>query len=221
MLPRVTLMNAVSVDAHTDWLEIDLGLFYGLAADLQADAHLTGADTMLAAGDTDAGDDAVMEAAAPDAAGAVLAITDSVGRARGWRAWRRSGYWGRFVSLCTHATPAEHLEYLRRAGVDIIVAGEDRVDLRAALEQLAERYGVQSVHLDSGGALNGAMLRAGLVDAVRLLVLPRLVGGTSPKTFFRAPDLTAMDGAIPLKLSDVRTLEGGLLVLHYDVVKQA
>ncbi len=87
------------------------------------------------------------------------------------------------------------------------------------LEQLNERYGVRTVRVDSGGTLNGVLLRAGLVDEFSLLITPSLVGGTSPKSAFRAPDLTSVDGVIPLRLLQVEKLEGDHLWLRYEVVK--
>ncbi|MEO0433105.1 MAG: dihydrofolate reductase family protein, partial [Cyanobacteria bacterium J06656_5] len=53
-------------------------------------------------------------------------------------------------------------------------------------------FGVTVVRVDSGGTLNGVLLRAGLVDELHLLVHPTLVGGTSQKTFFN--DLTSENG---------------------------
>ena len=44
----------------------------------------------------------------------------------------------------------------------------------------------RNVRVDSGGALNGALLRAGLVDEVSLLVHPRIVGGDGPRWYGNA-----------------------------------
>ncbi|HET7350203.1 MAG TPA: dihydrofolate reductase family protein [Marmoricola sp.] len=49
------------------------------------------------------------------------------------------------------------------------------VDLAALLVALHERYGARVVRVDSGGALNGALLEAGLVDEISLLMHPVLV----------------------------------------------
>jgi len=105
---------------------------------------------------------------------------------------------------------------LHRADVDL---SDERVDLRAALEELNVRYGVESVLLDSGGTLNGVLLRAGLVDEVSLLVAPCLVGGTTSRSFFRAPDLSSAEGVIPLKLAHVEQMGDGVVWLRYDVVR--
>ena len=45
MLPRVIIHNGISVDGRMDWFTGDLGLYYGLAALLNADAMLSGSET--------------------------------------------------------------------------------------------------------------------------------------------------------------------------------
>jgi 2,5-diamino-6-(ribosylamino)-4(3H)-pyrimidinone 5'-phosphate reductase len=121
------------------------------------------------------------------------------------------------VSLCSETTPEDHLAYLQAERVDPIVVGGGRVDLRRALEQLAERFGVRTVRVDSGGTLNGALLRAGLVDEVSLLVHPYLVGGTSPRSPYLAEDLRPGADAVPARLSSVEQVADGLVWLRYEV----
>jgi 2,5-diamino-6-(ribosylamino)-4(3H)-pyrimidinone 5'-phosphate reductase len=123
------------------------------------------------------------------------------------------------VALCSRSTPSAHFEYLEQRHIDRIVAGDDHVDLRAALEELNVRYDVQVVRVDSGGTLNGVLLRAGLVDEVSVLIHPSLVGGTTPRSIFRAPDLASADGVIQLRLAHVEQLEGELVWLRYEVVR--
>jgi 2,5-diamino-6-(ribosylamino)-4(3H)-pyrimidinone 5'-phosphate reductase len=56
------------------------------------------------------------------------------------------------------------------------------------------------VRVDSGGALNGALLRAGLVDEVSLLVHP-VLAGDAPRWYGSPPPgplaLEPMDGGAP------------------------
>jgi 2,5-diamino-6-(ribosylamino)-4(3H)-pyrimidinone 5'-phosphate reductase len=82
------------------------------------------------------------------------------------------------------------------------------------------RYGVKSVRVDSGGVLNGVLLRAGLVDEVSVLVQPCLVGGTTTRSLFVAPDLAATEGVVRLKLAHVEPVRDDALWLRYKVVKQ-
>lgn len=121
--------------------------------------------------------------------------------------------------LCHHGTPGDYLEYVRRKRVDCLVAGEDRVDLRAALEELHNRYGVETVRVDSGETLNGALLRAGLVDEVSLIIHPVLVGGTSPRIIFTAADLAGPAGTIGLRLTHLERPSEGILWLRYETVQ--
>jgi 2,5-diamino-6-(ribosylamino)-4(3H)-pyrimidinone 5'-phosphate reductase len=123
------------------------------------------------------------------------------------------------MAFCSHSTPQDYLDYLHKRRVEYLVTGEDRVDLRAALEELHARYGVKTVRVDSGGLLNGALLRAGLVDEVSLLINPCLVGGTTPRSIFVAPDLASSEGVISLKLAQVEAVRGDAVWLKYEVVK--
>jgi 2,5-diamino-6-(ribosylamino)-4(3H)-pyrimidinone 5'-phosphate reductase len=128
-------------------------------------------------------------------------------------------YWRDVLVLCSRVTPREYLDYLEKQRVEYIVAGNERVDLRSALEELAARHGVKLVRVDSGGTLNGALLRVGLVDEVSVLLHPCLVGGTTPQSLFRAPDLASTDAVIPLRLTHVKRLRGEVVWLRYEVVR--
>ncbi|MBN1921099.1 MAG: dihydrofolate reductase family protein, partial [Anaerolineae bacterium] len=126
-------------------------------------------------------------------------------------------WWGEVTLLCSNATPLDYVAHVKSLGVDVIIAGDDHVDLRAALEEAHARYGIAVVRTDSGGILHGALLRAGLVDEVSVLLNPCLVGGASPRSTFFAPDLQSRDGVIPLQLLEVRTIEGDFIWLRYAV----
>jgi hypothetical protein len=89
------------------------------------------------------------------------------------------------------------------------VCGDERVDLPAALELLRREHGARAVRVDSGGRLNGAFLRAGLVDEVSLLVHAVLVGGRTPRSMFVADDLPQGARGLLLDAPVVETLEEG------------
>jgi 2,5-diamino-6-(ribosylamino)-4(3H)-pyrimidinone 5'-phosphate reductase len=233
MLPRVLLHVAASLDGRTDWIAPDLGQFYRVAARWGDDCILTGADTILASPgyeeDAPAGDEAPSADQAPAGtpegdrlAGRhprpLLAVVDGRGRVHGWRYLRaQHDYWRTPVALVCAGTSGAHIEEVRRAGCSALLAGGERVDLRAALEGLVEHFGVTRVRVDSGGALAGALLRAGLVHEVSVLVQPVLVGGESPRSFYRAPDLAGSHGVVRLRLDGVEPLDDGVVLLLYEV----
>lgn len=226
MLPRIVLHTAVSLDGRIDWFPADIGLFYQLAQTWAEDATLAGSDTILAALEAETGGEAGAEVGegqgepTEESRGKpapLLVIPDSGGRIRTWEWLLQQPYWRAGVSLCSAATPPEHLAYLRSAKIGTVVAGEEKVDLRAALEILHDQHGVRLVRVDSGGSLNGVLLRAGLVNEVSVLLHPHLVGGLSPRSLFRAPDLQSAEGVLSLRLQSVERVGADILWLRYHV----
>jgi 2,5-diamino-6-(ribosylamino)-4(3H)-pyrimidinone 5'-phosphate reductase len=225
-IPKVVIFNCTSLDGRMDGgvgLD-DMGLYYQLAACWNADGMLSGSNTIQAA----FSGVAFSEATFPEQNGVgtkelhplavpYLVVVDSRGRIHNWAQIQAQPFWRQVVVLCARATPPAYLEELARHGIACIVAGEERVDLRRALRTLYAEYGIRSLRVDSGGALNGALLRAGLVDEVSLLVAPALVGGESPQSMFVAPDVTSPDQAIPLRLAHFEQVGEGRLWLRYLV----
>jgi len=62
-------------------------------------------------------------------------------------------------------------------GIPAIRCGEERVDLRAALDALD----AQVVHVEGGPTLNAALAADDLIDEVNLTISPAMVGGTTPR----------------------------------------
>jgi riboflavin biosynthesis pyrimidine reductase len=107
------------------------------------------------------------------------------------------------------ADPADR----RRAGevADVLLAGDDAVDLRLALHLLADR-GACSVLAEGGPTLNGALASAGLLDEVCVTLSPALVGADAKRILAMA-DLPA-----PIAVSVQSVCEDdGYLFLRYRV----
>ena len=180
---HVVVHVAVSLDGATTGFEPDVARFYSLTARWEEDVTLAGADTILAQAE------AVASAPRPGPSrdGPLLAVID--GRARVGddlaAALGDVGHW---------------------SGVRVLRAprGERHVDLRAALQSLDARV----IRVDSGGALNGALLSKGLVGEVSLLVHPVLVGA-GPR----------WHGDVPaaLELRSAEALDDGVVWLRYGV----
>lgn len=224
MLPRVIVHNAVSLDGRIDGFPADVGLYYELAEPWKVDAHLAGCDTMLQMeSEIPELNDSVIEPPPsppdPNDSRALLVVPDSRGRLRRWRGIRQMPYWRGAVALCSRSTPQEYLENLIKWHVPYLIAGDDYVDLRAALELLNLHFNVKTVLVDSGGTLSGVLLRAGLVDEVSVLIHPHLVGGIRPRPFFRTPDLGGLKGPVPLRLKHVECMKDDIVWLRYEVIR--
>ena len=214
---HLVVHNSVSADGRVEGFTPDIGLHYEIAARFAADVLLAGSETILAANldsDGPAGGGPVEDD--PDDGRPLLAVVDGRGRVRTWDALRQAPHWrDRMVALCSQATPPGYLDHLASRHVDHVVTGARHVDLRAALGELEHRYGTGRVLVDSGGTLNGVLLRAGLVDEVSLLVHPHLVDGEGNASMFRPDGPT--DG-VALRLATVERLDGDVVWLRYDVV---
>jgi 2,5-diamino-6-(ribosylamino)-4(3H)-pyrimidinone 5'-phosphate reductase len=220
MLPRVILHNAVSLDGRMDWFTPNLAQYYALAAHWKEEATLVGSNTILIAQNTVPPEDSdgfVPQKPKPGDTRPLLVVPDSRGRIHTWHYWRKQPYWRALVVLVSRSTPQSYLDYLQARCIDYLVTGDDHVDLRAVLEIIYDRYGVKVLRVDSGGTLNGALLRAGLVNEVSLLISPALVGGTSPRSIFLAQNLTSHEEVIPLKLIHIEQLDGDTVWLCYEV----
>jgi 2,5-diamino-6-(ribosylamino)-4(3H)-pyrimidinone 5'-phosphate reductase len=224
MLPKVILHNSVSADGRNTEFIPDIGLHYELTSRWKFDVHLVGSNTILKSEEEvppEGDEDHESPEAKPDDKRSLLVVPDSRGRIRSWHALRKAGMWRGLMALCSRSTPKEYLEYLEQRDIGSIVAGDDRVDIGAALEKLNADYGVKTVLLDSGGTLNGVLLRAGLVDEVSLLVHPCLAGGSSPLSFFRDMEAASLEGVIQLRLKEMEKRRGDTVWLHYEVAKEA
>ncbi len=115
------------------------------------------------------------------------------------------------------AAGSSQLEHCRRVlGEDaVLVAGDDHVDLRAALDALAER-GLRHVVCEGGPTLLAAALAAGVVDEMAFTLAPMVVGGSGPRVTSGAP-INPPDG-IPLRLH-LLVAEAGTLLGLWRVVR--
>jgi 2,5-diamino-6-(ribosylamino)-4(3H)-pyrimidinone 5'-phosphate reductase len=200
--PYVTAHTAVSLDGATTGFEPDQTRFYELAATFGEDVTLTGADTILAQEEVLAG----APRPGPARDGPLLAVVDGRARVREWRALREAGRWSDVLALHTAQSPPRAPD----RAVDELVTGTDRVDLAAVLAALGRR-GARRVRVDSGGALTGALLGAGLVDEISLLVHPVWCGERGVRRWYG-------EGAGPpagLTLVANRSVGDGLVWLYY------
>ena len=102
---------------------------------------------------------------------------------------------------------------LRALGVEVmrLPDGNGKVDLAALMAELGRR-GVNEVHVEGGGRLNGALLRDGLADELLLYLAPCLIGDKA-RGLFDLPELTSLDGKRRLVVRDMRMVGGDLRVV--------
>ncbi len=96
------------------------------------------------------------------------------------------------------------------AAVVTLPDSNGQVDLSAMLRDLAQR-GCNEVLVEAGALLNGALLRAGLVDELLLYVAPQLLGDAA-RGIAALGELTALSQRVDLKWNDVRQVGNDLRI---------
>ncbi len=116
------------------------------------------------------------------------------------------------VLIYTAVRNAEKSEALEKAGasVSVLPDGKGQVDLAGMLGDLAKR-GCNEVLVEAGSTLNGALLRAGLVDELLLYLAPQLLGDAA-RGMAQLGELTRLDQRVDLKWQDVRQIGNDLRI---------
>jgi riboflavin biosynthesis pyrimidine reductase len=122
---------------------------------------------------------------------------------------------GRVPSIlvtCEAADPSRRAA-LAAAGMEVLVCGEDNVDLPLALDRLAER-GIEQLTCEGGPQLLHSALVAGVVDELDLSISPFLVGGHEVRLL---PDVPLLE---PVRLTVASLLEeDGMLFARYAIAR--
>lgn len=167
--------------------------------------------------------------------GKTYPATDAVFPRENWFARREAKAWGIFLDgsgkacwersdiggdpilvILTETVPDRHLAGLRADGVSYIFAGATEIDLAAALETLNRELGIDRLMVEGGGGANGALLRAGLIDELSIVITAAIDGSSGAPTVFNSGDVDlgpAPVGSMTLVSHEV--LEKGAVWLRY------
>jgi len=176
-LPHVVWKFAMTLDGRiatsqgrSRWISGEESRRYVHRLRRDSDAVLVGIGTVLA-------DDPSLTARPPGSYPPPLRVVADSSARTPLSARVLAGRDGRSVILTAEDAPPDRVEALEAAGASVIRAGRGRVDLEKALRELAERFGVRSLLLESGPCLASSMVRAGLVGDIVCFVAGKLFGG--------------------------------------------
>ncbi len=123
--------------------------------------------------------------------------------------------------LVCDATPLGYLQLLHDKGIGHLNAGRGQVDLEEGLAKIAAVLGADTVVADSGGTFNAALLRAGLVDEIDVVILPGLIGGTGTPSIMDGNPLGSTGLPIRTELIDAQVTATGLIRTRYRVINES
>ena len=123
---------------------------------------------------------------------------------------------GHLVVVLGSKVPDSHLAELASGGISYLVMPAEEIDLASMLTKLQDRIGIRKLLLEGGAKMNGAFLKAGLVDEISLVLCPAVDGKSGGAAIFE----TGGEGVGPklsLDLKSATPLQSGAVHLQYAV----
>jgi len=113
--------------------------------------------------------------------------------------------------VCANAE-TQRAAALQQRGAELLAlpAADGRIDLPALLTELGRR-GINELHVEAGATLNGALIRAGLIDEYLLYLAPKLLG--SGRGMWATGTPPSLSDAPALRFTDVKPIGPDLRIL--------
>jgi diaminohydroxyphosphoribosylaminopyrimidine deaminase/5-amino-6-(5-phosphoribosylamino)uracil reductase len=115
--------------------------------------------------------------------------------------------------IYTASTDAAKHQALEARGAEVITLADadGGVDLPGALRNLGKR-GINELLVESGRILNGALMKAGLVDELVLYLAPQLLGDAA-RGLAELGEFTQLNQCVVLQWNDVRQVGNDLRIV--------
>ncbi len=113
------------------------------------------------------------------------------------------------IEVLSENTPKEMLAYYRSIGVSYIFAGENSIDVKTALDKLYSFFGIKKLLLEGGSIINGAFLRADVVDELSLVTAP-IIADKNDKPLFMESDMCEF------RLKSVKPMQDNSVWLRFE-----
>lgn len=107
----------------------------------------------------------------------------------------------------------KNLQRLKKYPLEIIVTGENKVNLKQLLKQLEKRK-IKKLLLEGGGTVNWEFIKQGLFDEIIVTVTPFLIGGIKSISLVQGLGFSKISKSTKLKLKKIKQQKNEL-VLHY------
>ncbi|MEK6822082.1 MAG: 2,5-diamino-6-(ribosylamino)-4(3H)-pyrimidinone 5'-phosphate reductase [Thermoproteota archaeon] len=109
-----------------------------------------------------------------------------------------------------------NLQKLKRFPVEIIMTGENSVNIKSLMNNLSKRK-INTVLVEGGGTINWQFIQNNLFDEILITITPFIIGGIDAITFVQGRGFDKIIKSPRLRLNTIKRLEN-YLVLHYTKV---
>ena len=118
------------------------------------------------------------------------------------------------IIVTTEKAPEERVKALSEK-VEVIIAGKEEVDLVKMMDILYNR-GIHNLMVEGGSTLNWNLIKNGLVDEIRIIHMPFIVGGTDTPTLVGGEGFKSLEEVVKLKLR-AHFMRGSHLITEWEV----
>jgi 5-amino-6-(5-phosphoribosylamino)uracil reductase len=118
------------------------------------------------------------------------------------------------IIVTTEKAPEERVKALSEK-VEVIIAGKEEVDLIKMMDILYNR-GIRNLMVEGGSTLNWNLIKNGLVDEIRIIHMPFIVGGTDTPTLVGGEGFKSLEEVVKLKLR-AHFMRGSHLITEWEV----
>lgn len=211
--PRIILSAAISLDGKIATKTGDSALsskkdkarLHRLRA--QMDAILVGKNTVLY-------DDPMLNVRYAKGKNPIRIVLDSLGQIPTDSRIIQSSHKIPTIIAVSNKTSKKNLARLGKFPVDVVIAGQNKVELKKLLKFL-HRKKIRTILLEGGGTTNWDFVNQGLVNEVIVTITPYLVGGKEAKTLVEGDGFSKIRHSMRLNLSKT-TRQNNELVLYYN-----
>lgn len=121
------------------------------------------------------------------------------------------------IAVLSEKVSGNYLTFLQEKGISYLFAGEDGKDIVKAMDTLGKEFGMKTILLEGGGIINGAFLKAGLIDELSLMIYPGIDGLSGRAAIF---EYFGKEGEMPaagqsLEFISSEVLNDGIVRLQY------
>jgi len=121
------------------------------------------------------------------------------------------------IIATTERAPKDRVEKLKEKGAQIIVAGDELVDFDILLPKLYD-MGIKTLMVEGGASINWEFIRRRVVDEIRLIHLPVIVGGENVPTLVGGEGFKKLKDILHLRLRS-HFKRGNQLITEWEVAR--
>jgi len=110
----------------------------------------------------------------------------------------------------------QKLKKLKKFPVEIIITGENSVDIKSLMNNLSKRK-IKTILIEGGGTVNWEFIHNNMFDEIFITITPFIIGGTDAVTLVQGKGFDKIVKSPRLRLNTIKKLEN-YLVLHYTKV---